>query len=121
MRVSCISEGEAARNCHGGTVRLKFLPYSDRRTVVQKHMVSASFMDTSPSKSKTYAVKLNNLFKDYIQVISNYPLIGKPTDLKNIHVVILGDYSIFYEIRKADLVIHRIWDNRQDPGTFKIL
>ena len=37
------------------------------------------------------------------------------TNEKSIRALIVGDYIIFYEHSKKDIIIHTLWDSRQDP------
>ena len=68
------------------------------------------------NKSNLYSKKLNILFKEAVELIANYPEIGKPTDDKIARIKIVRDYLIIYEIDKKDqLLILTIWDSRQDP------
>lgn len=72
------------------------------------------------TKSHTYSRKLNKLFKEIIQLILDYPEIGRLTDEQNIRVKVVSDYLLFYEIVDMDIVILKIWDSRQNPQTFQI-
>jgi plasmid stabilization system protein ParE len=49
------------------------------------------------NKSNTYSEKLNSLFKEAIRIITDFPKIGKPTDIENVRIKIVRDYFIFYE------------------------
>jgi toxin YoeB len=67
------------------------------------------------NKSKTYSRKLNSLFKDAQNLISQYPEIGTPTDDPKVKQKLLRDYSLFYELTEDLIIILTVWDNRQDP------
>ena len=72
------------------------------------------------NKSNLYSKKLNELFKEAVELIANYPEIGKPTDDKIARIKIVRDYLIIYEIDEKDqLLILSIWDSRQDPEKLK--
>jgi addiction module RelE/StbE family toxin len=49
------------------------------------------------NKSNTYSKKLNQLFKESIKIITDFPQIGKLTDIANIRIKIVKDYLILYE------------------------
>ncbi|MFZ6010192.1 MAG: type II toxin-antitoxin system RelE/ParE family toxin [Bacteroidota bacterium] len=49
------------------------------------------------NKSNIYGKKLNQLFKEAISIISDYPKIGKSTDLKKVRIKIVKDYFILYK------------------------
>jgi toxin YoeB len=67
------------------------------------------------NKSKTYSIRLNNLFIDAIKIIAEHPNIGIATDFENVKGKLVKDYYIFYQ-EKQDLIhILTIWDCRQSP------
>jgi plasmid stabilization system protein ParE len=70
--------------------------------------------------SKTYSRKLNKEINETVKLLAKYPLIGLKTDMENIRVLIKGDFKIFYEIRLAEIVIHLVWDSRQDPSKLNL-
>jgi len=72
------------------------------------------------NKSKTYSKKLNELFKDSINLLKLRPEIGKKTDIENVRIKIIRDYLIFYESSSDKIYILSIWDSRQDPNSLKI-
>ena len=51
-----------------------------------------------------------------VKLLAKYPPIGLKMDMENIRVPIKGDFKNFYEIRTAEIVIHLVWDSRQDPS-----
>ena len=72
------------------------------------------------NKSKTYSKKLNELFKDSINLLKLRPEIGKKTDIENVRIKIIRDYLIFYESSSDKIYILSIWDSRQDPNSLII-
>ena len=70
--------------------------------------------------SNTYSRKLNMEIYETVKLLAKYPLIGLKTNMKNIRVLIKGDFKIFYEIRIAEIVIHLVWDSRQDPSKLNL-
>lgn len=64
--------------------------------------------------SKTYSRKLNEEILHLISLISKQPFIGIQTENKDIRVFIKGNYKIFYQIDNDNLVVHLVWDNRQN-------
>jgi len=71
------------------------------------------------NKSKEYSIKLNELFKDAINLIATYPTIGKQTDDKNTRIKIVRDYLMVYEIKEEQIIILTIWDSRQNTEKLK--
>jgi plasmid stabilization system protein ParE len=49
------------------------------------------------NKSNAYSSKLNQLFKEAIKIINDFPQIGKPTDDINLRIKVIKDYLIIYE------------------------
>ena len=68
------------------------------------------------NKSKTYSEKLFKLFQESSKIISEYPEIGKPTNIENVRVKVIRDYLMVYEVRSDKIEILLIWDSRQDPS-----
>ena len=67
------------------------------------------------NKSNTYSKKLNELFKESIKIILDFPQIGKVTDDTKARIKIVRDYLIIYEETETQILILTIWDSRQDP------
>lgn len=72
------------------------------------------------NKSSTYSIKLYNTFQKQIQIVSKNPDIGIKTDMKDVRGLIVLDYTLFYEITSQNIIIHTVWDNRQNPDDLKI-
>ena len=49
------------------------------------------------NKSNTYSKKLNQLFKESVKIIIDFPQIGKLTDDTNTRIKIVRNYLIIYE------------------------
>lgn len=71
------------------------------------------------NRSNTYSKKLNQLFKESVKIITDFPQIGKPTDDVNTRIKIVKDYLIIYEETETQIQILTIWDSRQDPDKLK--
>lgn len=71
------------------------------------------------NKSNAYSKKLNQLFKEAVKLISEFPQIGRPTDIENIRIKIVRDYLIVYEETSIHIHVLTIWDGRRDPEKFK--
>jgi toxin YoeB len=71
------------------------------------------------NKSNTYSKKLNQLFKESVKIITDFPQIGKSTDDTNTRLKIVRDYLIIYEETETQIFILTIWDSRQDPDKLK--
>lgn len=67
------------------------------------------------NQSNTYSKKLNSKFREVVKLISNYPRIGKPTDVTGVRFKIVKDYLLLYEETETNILILTIWDSRQNP------
>ena len=65
------------------------------------------------NKSTAYSIKLDGLFRETVKLIAEYPVIGKPTDIKNIRAKKLRDYFIFYQEMEKQIHIVAIWDTQK--------
>lgn len=45
---------------------------------------------------------------------------GIKTDLKGIRGLIIDKYILFYEVEKSRIIVHYLWDSRQDPSALNI-
>ncbi|WP_163416800.1 type II toxin-antitoxin system RelE/ParE family toxin [Flagellimonas sp. HSM57] len=70
--------------------------------------------------SKTYSRKLNKEIKTAVKLLSKYPLLGIKTNQSNLYMLIKGHFKIFYEPRPNEIVIHLIWDTRQNPSSLEL-
>jgi toxin YoeB len=67
------------------------------------------------NKSKTYSDKLYRILRKEVKILLKFPEIGLKTTEETTRGLILGDYIVYYEIADDKIVIHTIWDSRQDP------
>lgn len=66
------------------------------------------------NQSNRYSRKLNQLFKEAIQILREHPYIGRATDVASIRIKIVKDYLLIYEVTEYSINILSIWDGRQD-------
>lgn len=67
------------------------------------------------NKSNAYSKKLNELFKEAVKIITDFPQIGRVTDDATARIKIVRDYLIIYEETETNICILTIWDSRQNP------
>lgn len=72
------------------------------------------------NKSNRYSLKLKKLFKEVIELISEYPKIGKLTTQEHIRIKIVRDYVIIYEEFETEIHILSIWSSYQDPANIEL-
>jgi toxin YoeB len=67
------------------------------------------------NKSKTYSAKLYQRLNRELQILLKHPDIGLNTEIESVRGLIVDDYILFYEYDNDKIVIHSIWDCRQNP------
>lgn len=67
------------------------------------------------NKSPTYSKRLVKLVSKITNQISQRPLIYQSTAFKEIRVVSMGHFSMYYKVTDDQIIIVAFWDNRQDP------
>jgi plasmid stabilization system protein ParE len=67
------------------------------------------------NKSKTYSKKLYQLLHNQVKVLIKFPEIGLKTTEETTKGLIIEDYIIYYQITEDKIIIHSIWDSRQNP------
>lgn len=72
------------------------------------------------NNSINYSRKLNNEINDVLHLLTIYPFLGFKSDFENVRVFIKGYFKIFYEVKPTEIVVHFIWDTRQDPKKLKL-
>lgn len=72
------------------------------------------------NKSITYSLKLNKLFINSVNRLSENPLIGRKTDFEDVRVKIVRDYLLLYQFSKSELRLLSIWDSRRDESKIEI-
>lgn len=70
--------------------------------------------------SKTFSRKLNNDIQSLIAILAKQPFLGMKTEIGNIRIFIKGNYKIFCQIDNNMLIIHLVWDCRQNPEILKL-
>lgn len=70
---------------------------------------------TIRNKSTTYSEKLIIQIKERIQLIVDYPEVGKTTNHQDTRQAAMGNFSIYYKIQNENIVVTSFWDNRQNP------
>jgi len=67
------------------------------------------------NKSKVYSIKLQKLISKEINLLLKQPDLGLKTSEDSIRGLIIENYIVYYEITDDMIIIHTIWDNRQNP------
>jgi len=72
------------------------------------------------NNSTTYSQKLYTKIVREASVLIKHPEIGIKTDIDDVRCLIIDNYMVFYEQNETNIIIHTIWDTRQNPETLKI-
>lgn len=70
--------------------------------------------------TKTYSQKLNFEIQTIIAILTKEPFLGKKTDIKGIRTLTINQFKIFYQIDNELLIIHQVWDMRQNPESLDV-
>ena len=70
---------------------------------------------TLRNNSKSYSIRLYKKFKKEVKLLERHPNIGIKTDIESIRSLIVEDFIIFYETSMDSIIIHTIWDCKQNP------
>ena len=72
------------------------------------------------NKSKTYSIKLYQRFKKELSILVKQPEIGIKTEIESIRGLIVDDFILFYEYDSERIILHTLWDSRQNPDDLSI-
>ena len=75
---------------------------------------------TNRNKSTTYSTKLYKRFTKELRLLYKQPDLGKVTDFESIRGLIVEEFILFYEITKDQIIVHTVWDCRQNPDDLRI-
>jgi plasmid stabilization system protein ParE len=67
------------------------------------------------NKSKVYSNKLQKLISKEVKLLLKQPDLGLKTSEDTIRGLIIENYIVYYEITDEKIIIHTIWDSRQNP------
>ena len=67
------------------------------------------------NKSKLYSIKLYNKFNKELKLLLKHPDIGLKTEIDSVRGLIVDEYIIYYEVENENIIIHTVWNCRQNP------
>ena len=67
------------------------------------------------NKSIVYSIKLQKLISKEVNLLLKQPDLGLKTSEDSTRGLIIENYIVYYEITDDKIIIHTIWDNRQNP------
>jgi len=72
------------------------------------------------NKSNTYSTKLFQRLNKELKILIKQPNIGLNTEIESVRGLIVDNYILFYEYDSEIIIIHSIWDCRQNPKDLSI-
>lgn len=72
------------------------------------------------NKSKTYSKKLYTKFNKELALLLKQPEIGIKTEIEAVRGLIVDEFILFYEVKTAMIIVHTLWDSRQNPSDMRI-
>ena len=72
------------------------------------------------NKSKSFSVRLNKLIEEQLNLISEFPKIGRTTDIPNVKLKVVHKYLLYYEIIEDVLYVLTLRHGSADPKSLKI-
>jgi plasmid stabilization system protein ParE len=70
--------------------------------------------------NSNYSKKIRRLTNEYLELLQQYPKLGKQTDNNLVREIIIREFKIFYSIDETSIYIVRFWDTRQEPEKLKL-
>lgn len=67
-----------------------------------------------------YSKKLYKKIIRASSVLPKQPYVGVKTDYDGIRALIVENYFLFYEPTDTKIVIHTVWDSRQNPNNLNL-
>jgi len=55
-----------------------------------------------------------------LSLLDKHPEMGIKTDYESIRGLIIEDFMLFYEVTSTSIIVHTLWDSRQNPKELKI-
>lgn len=72
------------------------------------------------NKSKTYSAKLYQRIDKELKLLLKQPKLGLNTEIESVRGLIVDNFILFYEFDFGKIIVHSIWDCRQNPDDLKI-
>ncbi len=96
-----------------------------KRKIIWSHKANIKLFEildfyTKRNKSPKFSTKLYTRFKKELSLIESHPEIGINTDFESIRGLIVEDFILFYEVTSTNIIVHTVWDCRQNPKGLKI-
>ncbi|MFO7969433.1 MAG: type II toxin-antitoxin system RelE/ParE family toxin [Candidatus Izemoplasmatales bacterium] len=96
-----------------------------KRKIVWSHRANIKLFEildfyAERNKSEAYSKKLYKKFKKELSLLIKQPEIGTKTDMESVRGLIVDEFILFYEVTAEMIIVHTVWDCRQNPDDLKI-
>ena len=96
-----------------------------KRKIIWSHRAQIKLFEilefyTERNKSKTYSIKLYKRFRKELSLLHKQPELGIKTELELVRGLIIDEYIIYYEVTVDKIIVHTLWDCRQNPNALII-
>jgi len=97
-----------------------------KRKIVWSHRARIKLFEilhyfSDRNKSNKYSAKLYQKFNKELNLLHKHPDLGIRTEIESVRGLIIGDYILFYEETEDMIIVHTLWDSRQNPDDLKII
>ena len=96
-----------------------------KRKIVWSHRANIKLFEildfyAERNKSDAYSKKLYKKFKKELSLLINQPEIGTKTDMESVRGLSVSEFILFYEVTTEMIIVHTVWDGRQNPDDLRI-
>ena len=96
-----------------------------KRKIIWSHKARIRLFDilefyTKRNNSKSYSGKLYKRLNKELRILIKQPGIGIKTEVESVRALIIDNYLLFYELDNERIIVHAIWDCRQNPEKLHI-
>jgi plasmid stabilization system protein ParE len=96
-----------------------------KRKIVWSHRAKIKLIEiltyfADRNKSKIYSEKLYRRINKELKLLLKESDLGIRTEIDSVRGLIIGDYILFYEVTADKIIIHTLWDCKQNPQDLKI-
>jgi plasmid stabilization system protein ParE len=69
------------------------------------------------NKSNVYSIKLHKFLNKEVKILLKYPDTGLKTSEVSVRGLIIDNFIVYYQVTDDKIIIHTIWNCRQDPDS----
>lgn len=91
-----------------------------KRKIIWSYRAKSKFKSilsfyTERNGSNDYSAKLFTRINAEVKLLISNPGLGIKTEAERVRGLIIGDYIVYYETTDAEIIIHTLWDCKQNP------